>query len=104
MPKLGLVPDDVIKKRIVEPIGAVKLCETGANPEKPVCAIKCVPIHPPEIAIPTVIDQNTRFLSGQNDLLQIEIVKMANPMKPPIAGMGSPEREDIWEETLPVCA
>tara|TARA_B100001175_G_C18916635_1_gene360408 strand:+ start:163 stop:450 length:288 start_codon:yes stop_codon:yes gene_type:complete len=91
MPKLGLVPEDVIKKRIVEPTGAVKLCEMGVNPEKPICAMKCVPIHPLEIATPTARDQKIRFLSDQNDLLQIENPKIINPIAHPIVGVDSPE-------------
>jgi hypothetical protein len=39
----------------------VKLYDKGVNPEKPVCAIKCVLIHPPEIAMPTAIAQNMLF-------------------------------------------
>ena len=94
-PKLGLVPEAVIKKRIAEPIGAVKLWDTGANPKKPSRAIKCVLIHPPEIAMPTAIAQNTWFLFFQKGLLQKEIVKIAKPKQPPIAGTGRPDRKEI---------
>ena len=90
-PKLGLVPEDVIKYKIVAPTGAVKLCEIGVSPEKPICDIICVPIQPPEIANPMEKDQKIRFLSEKKDLLQIETTKKINPIMHPINGVESPE-------------
>ena len=80
IPKFKVCPDEVMKYKIVEPTGAVNPCETGRKPEKPTCAIRCVPIHPLATERPTKAPQMTLPFSSQKALFQTEIRKHPRPI------------------------